>query len=175
MKILLGNIFDSKCSTLVNAVNCVGVMGKGIALEFKKRYPEMFREYQALCKDGKVKPGQPYLYRDASGISILSFPTKDHWRFPSKFSYVCDGLDWFVKYYQELGITSIAFPALGCGNGGLKWGDVGPEMYRKLKDLPIEIEIYAPFGASKEELSLDFMRSKSASVENQDRWHAIRH
>ena len=74
-----------------------------------------------------------------------------------------------------MGITSIAFPALGCGNGGLKWGDVGPEMYRKLKDLPIEIEIYAPFGASKEELSLDFMRSKSASVENQDRWHAIRH
>lgn len=166
MKILLGNIFDSKCSTLVNTVNCVGVMGKGIALEFKKRYPEMFREYQVLCKDGKVKPGQPYLYRDASGISILNFPTKDHWRFPSKFSYVCDGLDWFAKYYQELGITSIAFPALGCGNGGLKWEDVGPEMYRKLKDLPIEIEIYAPFGTSKEQLSLDFMRSKGASVEN---------
>ena len=80
MKILLGNIFDSKCSTLVNTVNCAGVMGKGIALEFKKRYPEMFREYQILCKEGKVQPGKPYLYHDLTGASIINFPTKDHWR-----------------------------------------------------------------------------------------------
>lgn len=79
MKILLGNIFDSKCSTLVNTVNCAGVMGKGIALEFKKRYPEMFREYQILCKEGKVQPGKPYLYHDLTGASIINFPTKDHW------------------------------------------------------------------------------------------------
>ena len=74
----VGNIFDSNASTLVNAVNCVGVMGKGIALEFKKRYPEMFRDYVARCADGFVKPGMPYLYRDLLGTSILNFPTKDH-------------------------------------------------------------------------------------------------
>ena len=88
MKILLGNIFDSKCSTLVNTVNCVGVMGKGIALDFKNRYPRMFEEYQAPCRDGRVKPSQPYLYRDLTGVSIINFPTKDNWRSPSKFSYI---------------------------------------------------------------------------------------
>ena len=76
MKILLGNIFDSKCSTLVNTVNCVGVMGKGIALDFKKKYPGMFDEYQTLCKEGRVKPGQPYLYRDLAGNSIINFPRR---------------------------------------------------------------------------------------------------
>lgn len=76
MKILLGNIFDSKCSTLVNTVNCVGVMGKGIALEFKKRYPEMFREYQILCKEGKVRPGKPYLYHVLRVLLLLIFLQK---------------------------------------------------------------------------------------------------
>lgn len=162
LKILLGNIFDSKCSTLVNTVNCVGVMGKGIALEFRNRYPDMFSEYQMLCKAGKVKPGHPYLYRDMNGISILNFPTKDNWRSPSKFSYIDDGLNWFRESYQELGITSVAFPPLGCGNGGLKWEDVGPEMYRKLKDLPIEIEIYVPYGTSKEKMSFDYLKNAGA-------------
>lgn len=163
MKVLLGNIFDSKCSTLVNTVNCVGVMGKGIALEFKKRYPGMFREYQMLCAEGLVKPGHPYLYRDLSGASVINFPTKDNWRSPSKFSYIIEGLKWFRESYQELGITSIAFPPLGCGNGGLLWDDVGPQMYRELKDLPIEIEIYAPFGTPKEKLSFDYLENAAAS------------
>ncbi len=157
MKVLLGNIFDSKCGTLVNTVNCVGVMGKGIALEFKSRYPHMFDEYKALCKNGKVKPGKPYLYCDLTGASIINFPTKDHWRSPSKIKYINDGLEWFRKNYQQLGITSVAFPPLGCGNGGLSWDDVGPKMYQELKDLPIEIEIYAPFGTPKEKLSLNYL------------------
>lgn len=165
MKILLGNIFDSKCSTLVNTVNCVGVMGKGIARDFKNRYPSMFDEYQALCKAGRVKPGQPYLYRDLAGTSIINFPTKDNWRSPSKFSYISEGLKWFRQYYQELGITSVAFPPLGCGNGGLKWDDVGPEMYRALKDLPIEIEIYAPYGTSKEKLTFQYLERAGTAGE----------
>lgn len=165
VKILLGNIFDSKCSTLVNTVNCVGVMGKGIALDFKKKYPGMFDEYQTLCKEGRVKPGQPYLYRDLAGNSIINFPTKDNWRSPSKFSYITKGLKWFQQSYQELGITSVAFPPLGCGNGGLKWDDVGPEMYRALKDLPIEIEIYAPYGTPKEKLTFQYLEQAGTASE----------
>lgn len=156
MKVKIGNLFESKCNTIVNAVNCVGVMGKGIALEFKKQYPAMFRDYANKCSLGEVKPGTPYVYEDASGVKILNFPTKDHWRSPSRLSYVVDGLDWFTEHYQEYRIESIAFPALGCGNGGLAWDVVGPIMYQKLKDLPIEIEIYAPFGATQRELSEEF-------------------
>ncbi len=158
MEIRIGNIFDSSSKTLVNTVNCVGVMGKGIALDFKNRYPLMFKEYVQLCSKGEVKPGQPYYYSDLSGASILNFPTKDHWRSPSKLSYIVKGLDWFRENYGKLGITSIAFPPLGCGNGGLTWSIVGPLMYDKLSDLPIDIEVYAPYGTNPIELSEGFLR-----------------
>ena len=161
MIVKIGNIFESSCTTIVNTVNCVGVMGKGIALEFKKKYPEMFMEYVLKCNRGEVKPGIPYVYQD-NGISILNFPTKDHWRSPSRLSYVIDGLDWFVENYKKFGIDSIAFPPLGCGNGGLTWNIVGPIMYQKLVKLPINIEIYAPYGTSPRELTEEFL-SNSAS------------
>lgn len=157
MKILIGNLFESEKKTLVNTVNCVGVMGKGIALEFKKRYPDMYKEYQELCRHNAVKPGQPYLYRDLTGASILVFPTKDHWRTTSKLEYVINGLDWFVNHYESLKIDSIAFPPLGCGNGGLKWEDVGPIMYQKLSKLPIDIEIYAPYGTKTDMLKAEYL------------------
>lgn len=165
MKVKIGNLFESKCNTIVNTVNCVGVMGKGIALEFKKQYPAMFRDYVNKCDFGEVKPGKPYVYEDASGMKILNFPTKDHWRSPSRLSYIVDGLDWFIEHYQEYGIESIAFPPLGCGNGGLTWDVVGPIMYQKLKDLPIEIEIYAPFGATQRELSEEFFLARDYKQE----------
>ncbi|MGN0374928.1 MAG: macro domain-containing protein, partial [Butyrivibrio sp.] len=161
MIVKIGNIFDSTCSTIVNTVNCVGVMGKGIALEFKKKYPEMFMEYVLKCDRGEVKPGTPYFYKD-NEISILNFPTKDHWRSPSRLSYVIDGLNWFVENYEKYCIESIAFPPLGCGNGGLTWNVVGPIMYQKLSKLPIDIEIYAPFGTSQREITEEFL-SKSVS------------
>ena len=157
MRILIGNIFDSKAKTLVNTVNCVGVMGKGIAAEFKKRYPRMFDEYAEKCKNSEIKPGKPFYYCDSVGNSILNFPTKEHWRSPSKLSYIIDGLDWFVNNYKNLEIDSIAFPPLGCGNGGLPWKVVGPIMYNKLKDLPIKIEIYAPYGTNPDYLKIDFL------------------
>lgn len=164
MIVKIGNIFDSTCSTIVNTVNCVGVMGKGIALEFKKKYPEMFMEYVIKCDRGEVKPGTPYFYQD-NEISILNFPTKDHWRSPSRLSYVIDGLNWFVENYEKYGIDSIAFPPLGCGNGGLNWNVVGPIMYQKLSKLPIYIEIYAPFGTSQREITEEFL---SNSVSESD-------
>lgn len=157
MKIKIGDIFESKCLTIVNTVNCVGVMGKGIALEFKKRYPEMFMDYVKKCESGQVKTGIPYVFDNGNGIKILNFPTKDHWRSPSRLSFVIEGLDWFIENYERYGITSIAFPPLGCGNGGLTWEIVGPVMYQKLKKLPIEIEIYAPFGVSRNLITEEFL------------------
>lgn len=157
MIVKIGNIFDTTCSTIVNTVNCVGVMGKGIALEFKQRYPDMYDEYVYKCKSGLIKPGIPYVYQDLLGTSILNFPTKDHWRSPSRLSYIIDGLDWFIAHYKDYNIESIAFPPLGCGNGGLSWSIVGPIMYNKLKDLPIKIEIYAPFGTSQKEITINYL------------------
>ena len=159
MIIKIGNIFDSHSKTLVNTVNCVGIMGKGIARDFKDKYPLMFKDYVQRCKAGDIKPGHPYYYSDLCGTSIINFPTKDHWRSPSKLSYIVDGLNWFRENYEELGITSIAFPPLGCGNGGLTWALVGPIMYTKLVDLPIDIEIYAPYGTNPSELSEEFLRN----------------
>lgn len=157
MKVKIGNMFESQSKTLVNTVNCVGVMGKGVALEFKNRYPSMYKEYSALCKAGEVKPGNPYYYQDLSGASVINFPTKDHWRSPSKLSYIISGLDWFRANYKVLGIESIAFPPLGCGNGGLPWTVVGPLMYSKLNDLPIQVEIYAPYGTPPEQITERFL------------------
>ena len=161
MIVKIGNIFESKCSTIVNTVNCVGVMGKGIALEFKKRYPDMFMDYVKKCDKGEIKPGEPYVFQNGD-ISIVNFPTKDHWRSPSRLSYVINGLNWFVENYEKYNIKNIAFPPLGCGNGGLSWDIVGPIMYQKLNKLPIYIEIYAPFGTTPSKISDKFL-SKSVS------------
>lgn len=144
MIIKQGNIIDSKCEVLVNAVNCIGVMGRGLALEFKNRYPDMYRDYRERCAKGELKVGRPYLYRNYDEVGILNFPTKDHWKESSKLAYIIGGLGWFVDNYNKLGITSIAFPALGCGCGGLDWNTVKELMVQKLGSLPIEIEVYAP-------------------------------
>ena len=157
MIVKIGDLFLSNAKTLVNTVNCVGVMGKGIALEFKKRYPLMFNEYEQMCKKGQVRPGEPYYYSDLTGASIINFPTKDNWRSPTKLSYIVSGLRWFRENYKSLGITSVAFPPLGCGNGGLSWGIVGPIMYEYLNDLPIMIEVYAPYGTSAEHLKDEYL------------------
>ena len=159
IKIVLGNIFDSKAETLVNTVNCVGVMGKGIASEFKNKYPEMFNEYKEMCKNKILKTGTLYPYVKDNKVVVLNFPTKNHWRSPSKLEYIIDGLKWFVENYELLDITSIAFPPLGCGNGGLSWDSIGPIMYHYLHKLPIDIEIYAPYNTSPTKLTKAFLES----------------
>lgn len=164
IKVLIGNLFESKAKTLVNTVNCVGVMGKGVAQEFKKRYSDLFEDYSRRCAAKLVKPGVPYLYSDLLGTSILNFPTKDHWRSPSRIEDIIRGLDVFAGHYREWGIESIAFPPLGCGNGGLEWAAVGPIMYQKMSLLDINVEIYAPFGTPRQQLTTKFL-SQPAPLE----------
>lgn len=145
-KVLTGDLFTSQAQTRVNAVNCVGVIGKGVALEFKMRYPAMFEDYAQRCERKQMRLGEPYLYRDRSGVLIVNFPTKDHWRSPSRLSDIERGLDYFVQHHAEWGVNSVAFPALGCGNGGLDWEEIGPLMRVKLEHINIQVEVYAPYG-----------------------------
>jgi len=119
-------------------------MGKGIALEFKKKFPDMYRDYLDRCKRGEVRPGSPYLYTTLFPPWILNFPTKYHWRSRSELSYIVSGLTWIANYWAELGITSLALPALGCGNGQLEWSVVAPLIRHHLDKLPIHVELYAP-------------------------------
>lgn len=136
-----GDLFSSPAQVLVNTVNTVGVMGKGIALEFKKRYPEMFETYKKQCDKHNLTIGRLMLWY-APDHWILQFPTKEHWRNPSKLEYIEKGLMAFVRKYADYNITSIAFPKLGCGNGELNWTDVKTVMEKYLKDLPIDVYIY---------------------------------
>lgn len=136
------SIFTSPAKVLVNTVNTVGVMGKGIAKAFKDIFPEMFSEYQKLCENKQFHIGNLWLYKTPHKW-ILNFPTKQHWRYPSKPQYIEAGLKKFVHTYSDLGITSIAFPKLGCGNGELDWENtVRPLMLRYLEPLPIDIFIH---------------------------------
>jgi O-acetyl-ADP-ribose deacetylase (regulator of RNase III)/uncharacterized protein YwgA len=157
IRVLIGDMFASEMQTIVNTVNCVGVMGKGIALIFKNKFPAMFADYQLRCARGEVRLGEPYPFPDPSGELIVNFPTKDHWRAATRLDDVEAGLNYFVEHFNHWGITSIAFPPLGCGNGGLDWAMVGPLMYSKLKDIGIPIEIYAPFGTPAAQLTPDFL------------------
>lgn len=136
-----GNIFDSPAQVIVNTVNTVGVMGKGLALSFKKLYPDMFEVYKKACEKHQLTVGRLMLYQEADHW-ILLFPTKENWRNPSKLEYIERGLMKFVNTYAEKHITSVAFPKLGCGNGELDWNMVKPLMEKYLKPLPIDIYIY---------------------------------
>ena len=136
-----GNIFDSPAQVIVNPVNTVGVMGKGIALSFKQRYPEMFQRYKVICEKHQLTIGKLMLFYEADHWLLL-FPTKENWRNPSKLEYIEKGLMKFVSTYAEKGINSIAFPCLGCGNGELNWNDVKPLMEKYLNPLPIDVYIY---------------------------------
>ena len=141
LKYVKGDIFNSPAQVLVNTVNTVGVMGKGIALSFKKKYPEMFTTYRKACDKHQLIIGKLMLWYGPDHW-ILNFPTKEHWRNPSKMEYIEKGLMAFQRKYADYNITSIAFPKLGCGNGELDWKQVKPLMERYLKELPIDVYIY---------------------------------
>jgi O-acetyl-ADP-ribose deacetylase (regulator of RNase III) len=140
-----GDIFEANAQVIVNPVNCEGIMGKGLALEFKKRYPDMFSAYQHDCKTGRLRIGRPTLY-SKSEPWILNFPTKNTWRANSKLEYLEKGLEYFITNYKEAGITSISFPKLGAQNGKLPWDEVGPIMARYLSQADIDVYIYIAEG-----------------------------
>lgn len=134
-------VFNVNTHVIVNTVNCAGVMGDGIALEFRLRYPEMFEDYVRRCKSKGVVIGRLYVYRLNDQFAILNFPTKNHWRYQSRIEWIEQGLDFFVKHYKKLEIASIAFPPLGCNRGGLDWRNVKPLMEKYLADLDIDVYI----------------------------------
>ncbi|GEQ99392.1 hypothetical protein JCM17845_00160 [Iodidimonas gelatinilytica] len=152
-----GDMFSEPVEALVNTVNCVGVMGKGVALEFKKRWPENFKAYKKLCDAKKLNPGHMFvfdtneLFLSEGPRFLVNFPTKAHWRSKSKLSYIEDGLDTLVQTIKKYNIKSIAVPPLGCGNGGLDWADVKPLIVSKLSGLDeVKVVVFAPKYATDE-------------------------
>jgi O-acetyl-ADP-ribose deacetylase (regulator of RNase III) len=143
LNFVTGNLFQSKAQTLVNTVNCVGVMGKGVALTFKKRYPKMFKDYRQKCEQGMIQPGVLTIYKNTHPW-VLNFPTKRHWKSRSRLADIELGLRELVAKYDEWGIKSMAMPALGCGHGGLEWDDVRQLIEEYLSDVDMDIEVYEP-------------------------------
>ena len=153
-----GDILKAKADALVNTVNCVGVMGRGIALQFSKAFPDVFRAYEAACKRGEVEPGKVQSYdlnRFEQPHYVINLPTKKHWRGKSRMEYIDAGLNALVQEVRRLGVKSVAVPPLGCGLGGLDWTDVRPRIERAFAAVPdIQVLLYEPKGApSAEEMA----------------------
>lgn len=159
-----GNIFNTKAQTIVNTVNCVGVMGKGVALVFKLRYPQMFDIYKNHCKANRISPGKLWLYKGEQNAPwVLNFPTKYHWKYPSKMEYLELGLQKFLESYKNQGIQSIAFPLLGTHNGGLDKDKVHVLMTMYLSHCQIPVEIYEYDPSAPDDL-YDSFASKWQSI-----------
>ncbi|HOS57748.1 MAG TPA: macro domain-containing protein [Bacteroidales bacterium] len=152
----IGNLLDSEAEALVNTVNTVGVMGKGIALQFKNMFPNNFKLYANACKNKEVKIGELFVTEEEALLSgkkiIINFPTKTNWRLPSEYQYIESGLTELVKVIKEKNIKSIAIPPLGAGNGGLDWNKVKQILEKYLGDLDCEIFIYEPSATIQEVL-----------------------
>jgi O-acetyl-ADP-ribose deacetylase (regulator of RNase III) len=147
-----GNLLAAPAEALVNTVNTVGIMGRGIALQFKQAYPAMFRDYERACKAGEVTLGKVQVF-DLGGLVggprwIINFPTKGHWRADSRMEDIEVGLKDLVATIRKLRIRSIAIPPLGCGNGGLDWNEVRPRIEAALAEVPeVAALVYSPGGA----------------------------
>jgi len=174
-----GDLFQSPAQVLVNTVNTVGVMGKGVALQFKRHFPEMHTKYRDLCEKGDFSVGSLWLYKTPNKW-VLNFPTKRHWRQPSRIEYVESGIKKFVEIYSNMGIHSIAFPPLGCGNGQLDFpSQVQPLMEKYLQPLPIEVFIYPERNNAfvehlKPEKMSDWLRTEPQSLPFSEVWEDIK-
>ncbi|MGR3973771.1 MAG: macro domain-containing protein [Candidatus Rhabdochlamydia sp.] len=162
-----GDLLNSPMQALVNTVNCVGVMGKGIALTFKQHYPEMFIDYQLKCKRKEVSLGKPYCYRAKNGKIIINFPTKNHWKEGSSLVKIEEGMKYLIDHIQEWGIHSIAIPPLGCGWGGLNWNAVFPIINRYLSQTNLQAEIYPPPGSVITDASSSLSSNSRPSISHQ--------
>jgi O-acetyl-ADP-ribose deacetylase (regulator of RNase III) len=177
---VIGDLFHSPAKVLVNTVNTVGVMGKGIAKDFKTIFPEMFAAYQPLCEQGKIDIGKLFLWRGPHKW-VLNFPTKKHWRNPSRPEFIEAGLKAFAAGYTRHGLTSVAFPQLGCGHGELDWEkQVQPLMEKHLGKLPIEIFIhlyrkdpYAPLEHQDIEATKRWLRSEPENLAFSEVWEDL--
>lgn len=150
-----GNILEADAEALVNTVNCVGVMGRGIALQFKQAYPENFRAYERACAAEEVRAGSMFVFPTGLMMNpkyIINFPTKRHWKGKSRMADIDAGLDALVEEVRRLGIESIAIPPLGCGNGGLDWAEVEPRITTAFAALPgVKVLLHGPQQAPKAE------------------------
>lgn len=157
-----GDFFDYEADIRVNTVNCVGVMGAGVALLFKNKYPKMYEDYLKECNLGRVKIGKPHVWRSnqmfsENNLTIINFPTKDHWKNPSEYEFVEKGLIWLKQYLQDIGDVTITLPALGCGNGGLDWNIVKKMISDKLDALKARILVFAPSSSTRKETSSEII------------------
>lgn len=147
-----GSLFDTEADAIVNTVNCVGVMGKGLALEFKKRFPGNNDSYAAACRRGELVPGGLHVVdlgpdrQPGQARWIVNLATKDHWRDPSKLEWVVRGVELLSKWAAEHDVRSIACPALGSGLGGLPWEDVRRACETAFGGSPVELKLFAPQG-----------------------------
>lgn len=142
IKLIDGSIFDSDYDAIVNTVNCAGIMGAGIAKNFKMKYPEMFKQYKLDCARNKIDIGKGSRFDSDCGQIIFNLPTKPNWYDKSTLHYIEQGLVWLRKEIELEGKMSIAIPQLGCGNGGLKWEIVRPIITNQLKGLEHEIYLF---------------------------------
>ena len=159
-----GNLLDSSAEALVNTVNTVGVMGKGIALQFKKRFPHNYKVYEAACKARELETGHVLVVKDGDAFSqktIINFPTKKHWRQPSKYEYIEAGINALKQALVEHKIQSVAIPPLGSGNGGLNWEEVRAMLESGLGGLDVAITIYSPNEQIKAQLQKETAPSKA--------------
>jgi O-acetyl-ADP-ribose deacetylase (regulator of RNase III) len=176
---VVGDLFQSPAKVLVNTVNTVGVMGKGIAKDFKTFFPEMFIGYQRLSEQKRIDIGKLYLWRGPYKW-VLNFPTKKHWRYPSKPEYIEAGLKKFVAGYAHYSFSSVAFPQLGCGHGELDWEEqVQPLMERYLSNLPIDVFIHLyrkdPFALEHKDIeeTKRWLRSEPESLAFAEVWEDL--
>lgn len=153
LSVVKGDFFEYDADIRINTVNCVGVMGAGVALAFKEKYPDMFKYYAKQCKLGEIKPGDPSVWKSgdmfSKNIEIINFPTKDHWRNPSEYEYIEKGLIWLSNYLQEKDTLTLTLPALGCGHGGLDWEIVKNLIQRYLGDSHHKILVFEPISSRK--------------------------
>lgn len=176
LSVMDSDMFFSRMQTLTVSVNCVGIMGKGLASRAKYQFPDVYVNYQDNCRKGRLKLGKPYLYKRESSFDyeladepqtmtngnsetwFILFPTKNHWRDNSDLSSIEEGLRWIRNNHRTMGIKSLAVPALGCGLGGLNWRDVGPLLCRYLSlDIPVQIYLPAEKHIPDEQISKDFL------------------
>lgn len=177
LEFVKGDFFDFDADIRINTVNCVGVMGAGVALAFKNKYPEMFKEYVRQCKEKEIAPGKPAVWKQgdmfSKGIEIINFPTKNHWRNPSEYKYIEDGLIWLSNYLKNKEGLTITLPALGCGHGGLDWEKVKSLILEYLEETSNRILVFEPEASKKAGKKVSITPEKISELENLG-VHAVR-